>query len=268
MKPFWKYLLICIFTLLVLGFFVFSLRHFSGREKKIVCRNLDIIMADSSNVQMITQKDIALILEEHDLNPIGKTIRDIRTESIEKILHKNPMIKTAECYKTPSGSITIRILQRCPKFRVVGFGSYYMDVDRKPMPVSTNYAAYVPVVSGRVTVSMCSGKMFDFVSYIVDNPFWNAQIEQIYVRDDNKIELVPRVGDGIILLGTLDNYQVKLEKLFKLYQKGFNVIGWNKYKTIDLEYKNQVVCIKGEQNKVQPTVVSEDIKDSIIASKL
>jgi cell division protein FtsQ len=225
-------------------------------------------MADSSNVHLITQADIAQILEQNDLNPLGKTIKYIRTESIEEILHKNPMIKVAECYKSPNGTVTIRILQRCPKFRVVGFGSYYIDIDRKPMPVSTNYAAYVPVVSGRVTVSMVTGKMFDFVSYIEDNPFWNAQIEQIFVREDMKIELVPRVGDTIIILGTLDNYQSKLEKLYKLYLKGFNVIGWNKYKFVDLEYKDQIVCSKVGQQVAQTEGMYEEKKDSIIASKL
>jgi len=268
MKPIWKYIFIGSFTVLVLSYFVFSLVYFSGSEKVNVCKNLQIILADSSNIQLITQKDIAEILEENELNPIGKTIRDIRTESIEAILHKNPMIKVAECYKTPTGTVTIRILQRCPKFRVVGFGSYYIDVDRKPMPVSLNYAAYVPVVSGRVTVSMAKGKMFDFVTYIVDNPFWNAQIEQIYVRDDLKIELVPRVSDAIIVLGTLDNYQTKLEKLYKLYQKGFNVIGWNKYKVIDLQYKDQIVCSKTGPEIAPAKVVTVEKKDSIIASKL
>ena len=116
------------------------------------------------------------------------------------------------------------------------------------MPVSTNYAAYVPVVSGRVTISMASGKLFDFVGFVADDPFWNAQIEQINVRDDLKIELVPRVGDAIIMLGTLDNYASKLEKLKKLYARGFNVIGWNRYRMIDLQYKDQIVCDKmGEQ---------------------
>lgn len=268
MKPIWKYIFISFFTILVICYFVFSLWYFSGSEKANVCKNLEIILADSSNIQLITQKDIAQILEENELNPIGKTIKNIRTESIEDILHKNPMIKVAECYKTPTGTVTIHVIQRCPKFRVVGFGSYYMDIDRKPMPVSTNYAAYVPVVSGRVTVSMASGKMFDFVSYITDNPFWNAQIEQIYVRDDLKIELVPRVSDAIIVLGTLDNYQTKLEKLYKLYQKGFNVIGWNKYKVIDLQYKDQVVCSKTGQQIAPTNVVTQEKKDSIIASKL
>ncbi len=268
MKPIWKYILICFFTILVIGYLVFSMCRFSGREKSNVCRDLKIILADSSNIQLITQADIAQILEQNDLNPLGKTIKNIRTESIEEILHKNPMIKVAECYKTPSGTVSIRVFQRSPKFRVVGMQSYYIDVDRKPMPVSTNHAAYVPVVSGRVTVSMASGKMFDFVTYLEDNPFWNAQIEQIYVRDDLKIELVPRVSDAIILLGTLDNYQSKFKKLYKLYQKGFNVIGWNRYKVIDLQYKDQIVCSKVDPQIAQTKVVREEEKDSIIASKL
>lgn len=268
MKPIWKYILIIFFTTLVLGYIGFSLWYFSGREKENVCRKLEIVLDENAGKQLITEQEVARILEENDLNPIGKTIKHIRTESIEEILHKNPMVKVAECYKTPSGIVNIRISQRCPKLRVVGFGSYYIDEDRKPMPVSANCAAYVPVVSGRVTVSMATGKMFDFVTYLENNPFWNAQIEQIYVRDDLKIELVPRVGDAIIMLGTLDNFESKLGKLHKLYAKGFNIIGWNKYKVIDLEYKDQVVCSKENFQAAKPKLVIEEMKDSIIASKL
>ena len=268
MKPTLKYILIAIFTMLVLGYMVFSLFYFSGNNKEIVCRKLEIVLADSSNIQLITQKDIAVMLDESDLNPVGKTIYHIRTEAIEATLRKNPMIKQVECYKTPSGIVNIRVFQRSPKFRVVGFASYYMDIDRKPMPVSTNYAAYVPVVSGRVTISMASGKLFDFVGFIADDPFWNAQIEQINVRDDMKIELVPRVGDAIIMLGTLDNYASKLGKLKKLYARGFNVIGWNRYRMIDLQYKDQIVCDKMGEQPVHKAVVTIEKKDSIIESKL
>ena len=268
MRPIWKIILITFFTTLVMGYLGFSLWYFKGRENENVCRKLEIVMVESNGKQLVTETEVAKILEENDLNPIGKTIKNIQTESIENILHKNPMIKVVECYKSPSGIVNIRILQRCPKFRVVGYGSYYIDNDRKLMPISKNYAAYVPVVSGRVIISMMTGKMFDFVTFLEENPFWNAQIEQIYIRDDMKIELVPRVGDGIILLGTLDNYQSKLKKLHKLYVNGFNVIGWNKYKVIDLQYKDQVVCSKVDQQIEQSKVKTVEKKDSIIASKL
>lgn len=268
MKPIWKYILITIFATLILGYFVFSLLYFSVSKKETVCKQLNIELIDSTKIQLITEKNIAEILNENDLNPIGKSIKNIHTEAVESLLRKNSMIKMAECYKTPSGIVNIRIQQRLPKFRVVGLGSYYIDADRKPMPVSPNYAAYVPVVSGKVTVSMAADKIFDFVTFLEENPFWNAQIEQIVVRDDKKIELIPRVGEAVILLGTLDNFQSKLEKLHKLYAYGFNTIGWNRYKVIDLQYKDQVVCNKDILTKPQPIVIPVEKKDSIIASKL
>ena len=275
MRPFWKYILISIFSLLVLGYVCFSIWYFSGRNKEKVCCRLVVIVDKSKDCGLITENEVVQILEKNDLNPIGKTLKNIRTDSIEDILRKNPMVKSAECYKLPSGRIDIIIQQRNPMFRVVGMGSYYIDDNRKPLPVSLNYAAYIPVVSGHVTVSMVTGKMYDFLLYVKNSPFWNAQIEQIYVKEDQKIELVPRVGDAIILLGAVDNYIVKLEKLRKLYSKGFNVIGWNKYKLIDLQYKDQVVCNKKEEEKTPSRVVIDSLKkveplkkDSLIAKKI
>ena len=275
MKPVWKYILISFFSIVVLGYLVFSIWRFSGRNQDKVCGQLVVVLDKNPGSQLITEKEVIQILETKDLNPYGKTVKYIQTEAIENLLRKNPMVKRAECYKLPSGRVDIIIQQREPKFRVVGLGSYYIDSDRKPMPVSQNYAAYVPVVSGHVTVSMVTGKMYDFVLFLKENTFWNAQIEQIYVREDQKIELVPRVGDAIILLGTLDNYEKKLEKLHKLYQNGFNVIGWNKYKVIDLQYKDQVVCNKKENINIPLKVAVDSLKkvdpskrDSLIAKKI
>ncbi len=275
MKPVWKYILISFFSLVLLGYIGFSIWYFSGRNQEKVCGQVVVVLDKSLGSQLITEKEVVQILEDKELNPIGKTVKHIQTEAIEQLLRKNSMIKSAECYKLASGRFDIIIQQREPKFRVVGLGSYYIDADRKPMPVSPNFAAYVPVVSGHVTISMVSGKMYDFVLFLKENPFWNAQIEQIYVREDQKIELVPRVGDAIILLGTLDNYQKKLEKLRKLYANGFNVIGWNKYKVIDLQYKDQVVCNKKENLYLPLRVIVDSLKrvdklkkDSLIAKKI
>ena len=268
MKPVWKYIMVSIFACLVLGYLGYTLWFFSGRNEDKVCGKLNIMLDQSIGKQLITEEEIALLLDKNDLNPIGKSEKTIRTEVIESLLRRNPMIKTVECYKTPSGAINIEIHQRIPKFRVIGTGSYYIDDQRKPMPVSPNYAAYVPVVSGQVTVSMASTKIFDFVNYLEQNPFWNAQIEQIYVRENGKIELVPRVGDAIIVLGTLDNFEKKLEKLKKLYKNGFNLIGWNKYKVIDLQYKDQIVCNKKVVETPVKIVTDTLKKDSIIPKKL
>lgn len=268
MKPIVKYTFLSIGVLLMLGFIVFSMWYFTVNTEDKVCHEMEIAFSEHKNNMLISQHEIALMLEQNELSPIGKSLRRIKSEAIEQALYKNKMIKSVECFKSPSGLIKIQVEQRSPKFRVVGAGSYYVDEDRKVMPISPNYAAYVPVVSGRVTVSFATGDLFDFVFFIDQHPFWSAQIEQIHICDDQKIELVPRVGDAIVMLGTLDNYQAKLEKLRKLYVYGFNEIGWNRYKKIDVQYKDQVVCTKVgvDHEALKPLVPI--VKDSIIPIKL
>ena len=78
--------------------------------------------------------------------------------------------------------------------------------------------------------------------------FWNNQIEQIYVTKNRKgkrvVELVPRVGDQIVYLGVLDDYEKKLRKLRKFYDRAIGTVGWKKYAQVNLEYDNQIICTK------------------------
>lgn len=260
--------LISLGIIIILGYLGFAIWNFSHKDKDIVCNKLDIYLTDKEDIRLISQKEIAKILDQKDLNPVGKAYKKIGTESIERELMKNPMIKNVECYKTPSGAVRLDVLQRIPKFIIAGQESFYVDVDRKILPVSLNYAIYVPVVTGRVTKSMATGPIFDFVSYLEENPFWNAQIEQIYICEDMNIELIPRIGDAVIVLGKLENYKVKLDNLHKLYKQAFNVMGWNRYERIDLQYENQIVCTRAGAEHAKPVTETVQNNDSTAIKKI
>lgn len=262
------YIFITLGTLIVLGYLGFSIWNFSNDDKDIICTDIEINLIDKDKIKLISPNEIAKIIENLDLGPIGKKYKKIQTEAIEDALLKNPMIKTAECYKTPSGILKLDVLQRSPKFIIAGQESYYIDNDRKLLPISLNYAAYLPIVSGRVTKSLATGIVYDFVDFLEKNPFWNAQIEQIYIREDMKVELIPRVGDAVIILGKFDNFSSKLENLKKLYDHGFSTIGWNRYQEIDLQFENQIVCKKISTEHTKPLVHTVQINDSSVVKKL
>lgn len=78
------------------------------------------------------------------------------------------------------------------------------------MPVSRRYVAHVPVVSGYVEKELAVTDLYKFALFLQENEFWNDQIEQIYVYPDNDIELIPRVGNHRIMLGTLMNSKKSL----------------------------------------------------------
>jgi cell division protein FtsQ len=81
-------------------------------------------------------------------------------------------------------------------------------------------------------------------SYIAGDPFWNAQIVQVYVNREGEFELVPRVGAQIILFGDGSQIRQKFFKLETLYREGFRQKRWNHYEIINLKYNNQVICTK------------------------
>ena len=262
-----RYVLVGICVIIVLGYLVYAKWSFSDNDYDIICNDLQIHFSDNNKTKLITESDIAKIIDAKGLNPIGVRFKNIRSESIEKELLKNRIIKKVECYKTQSGIVRLEVVQRSPKYIIAGNENFYIDSDRELFPLSINSAIYVPVVSGRITKSFATGPLYDFIDYLEKDQFWNAQIEQVYITDDLKIEMIPRVGDAVILLGTLDKYDDKLQKLAVFYQKGLSVLGWNRYYSIDLQYNNQIVC-KKKTKKTKPVVTPVEINDSTVVKPL
>ena len=79
--------------------------------------------------------------------------------------------------------------------------------------------------------------------FIAGDDFLSKEISQVYYQKD-KITLIPLVGAHTIVMETLDHYRKKLRKLEIFYKKGLKKTGWGKYKTINIEYNNQIVCTK------------------------
>lgn len=239
-----SYILLITGVVIVLGYLVFALIRFSVDERDVKCKNL-IINVDGK-IELIKSGELNDMLRDNDLHPIGQSLNRLRTEQIERFLEQNQLVKQALCYHTPDGSVFVNVSLREPKFLVMTNENYYVDQHKEILPVPLHAVAYVPVVTGRVTRSMAKGPLYDFVDFIGKHSFWNAQVSQIHVREDLKVELVPRVGNTVILLGSLEGYEEKLSRVYRLYSQGFKVMGWNRYETLDLQYDNQIVGIRNE----------------------
>lgn len=86
--------------------------------------------------------------------------------------------------------------------------------------------------------------LFTLSKFIYDNAFWDSQISQVYVHQNGDFELTPRVGNHQIIFGSVEDLEQKFDNLMTFYKKGLNKTGWNEYSTINLKFKNQVVCTK------------------------
>lgn len=254
-----------VYWVISLGYLVAALFFISAKTSELQCTGINIDIKGLSRAKFVSEQDIRTLINTKQANPIGMVLDSINLNSIESIISDHPSVKSAEVYKTVNGTVCIDITQRNPIVRIfnkTGEG-YYLDEDGFAMPLSQKYTAHVLVVSGEINKPFRKNKGIDFSfkgetatdeigldeifelsSFIRNNDFWNAQIEQVYINEKGEFELIPRVGAQTIFLGRIDNYEEKFDKLMLLYTRAFNKTGWRKYESINLKYKNQVVCKK------------------------
>lgn len=88
--------------------------------------------------------------------------------------------------------------------------------------------------------------MIAFLRYISTDNYWSSEIVQVMASggrgDAIELQFVPRSGRFSVDLGTTEDTERKLATLIRFYEKGLNNIGWDRYRSISLRYRGQVVC--------------------------
>jgi len=257
MKISWKIIGILIGCIAVIGMIIAITMFSSTKSENAVCSKVTIAIMDSATYHFVTADELHQLLKNKGIKMQGERMKNISLPTINQCILQNPFVARLECYKTPNHQLKINVWQRHPIVEIMGKTNYYLDETIHKLPVGGERTALVLIVSGNVNDSLLQNRFFPLIKAIHDDPFWNAQIEQIYFQNDSTIELVPRLGDCIIRLGTMDRYQQKMNKLMEFYQQALAHVGWNRYSYIDLQYKDRVICTKKDTGT---EAVSSDIK--------
>ena len=240
-----KKAIVIFVTILLAGYVVYAIITFESKPTESYCKEIQITIKDTASGQFILSQDVSTFLERNKIFPVGKKIANINSEEIEQKLREIPIIGEVECYFSPGGTLFITISQRKPILRILSnLDNYYMDDEAKIIPSSSNFSLHLPIATGNIDTLYAQNNLYKFALFLKENDFWNAQIAQIDVLANKDVVLIPRIGEHQILLGQLDGFEEKLERLMKFYQNGLSETGWNKYDKINLKFENQVVCTK------------------------
>lgn len=248
-------------------YLVVSLSFVASKEASEYCVELDLRIQGNAQNYFVDKHDILEIIKEHNGVILGQKNGTINVRAIEKTLDAHSFIKNAEVYKEAYGKIIVEIEQRNPIVRVIDKNgvNFYIDEQGYIMPVSSKFTARVPIANGNLSVNWDKLKnkylgklmltsdsleasqvanLYQLMAYIHNDTFWQKQIQQVYLNKDAEVEIIPRVGAHIILLGDMHNFEKKFRNLKAVYDKAFRKIGWNQYRTINLKFENQVICTK------------------------
>ena len=261
----------------VVLYLAWAVRECSVRERDIPAAGVVVVVSDSAQMGVITPGMVRGWISAANFIPNNSAVREVPVAGIEKLVRSRGFVRDASVYTDMKGVTHVEITQRRPMVRFgtsTGYDFYVTD-DGWVLPLQPHAPMWLPVVTGDYTPPFGRGfigklpaeeknmdenyrflhNLINFVGFISDDSYWSAQIEQINITaahagtapmraQDYQVEIVPRSGNHVVMLGGLDGYRAKLDKLQRFYAGGLGYEGWDTYRYINLKYKNQIVCTK------------------------
>lgn len=243
-----------------------------------VCRGIDINIHGVHNHFFIDKSDVMKIIASNSgKDPIGQPISSFDLVGIESALEKDVWIKNAEIFFDNNLVLQASIDEREPIARVftTGTSSFYIDSARAMLPLSEKFSARVPVFTGfpseaRVLSNADSNLLTDIKTIslkLETDSFMNALVQQVAITPSRTFELVPYIGNQVIILGDANDIDQKFNKLSLFYRKIIAKFGWKRYSVINLQYKGQVVAkLKGADDITADSLRTIQLMHAIAAT--
>ena len=196
----------------------------------------------------ITPNSSYFISADSIRNSINKyilTSKDsISLSRIEQEIDKNTYVEKSQVYMKIGQELNVDIKQKEPIARVITSDSiFYLDKNSNFMSLSKLKSSNVPLIFGFSEYSDL--KYLTEISLMIKkDEFLNKNISQIFIKDDQKIDLKIRGNNTIIEFGNNNRLKNKIQNLKAFYNRAISKNEIDKYKKINLQFENQVVVVK------------------------
>ena len=167
--------------------------------------------------------------------------------SLENELEKMSHIESAEIYFSVNGEVSLSYYEFKPVVRVFNSEnqSYYLDHNCKRIPLSEKYTADLILFTG-FTENIQDHLILNLAKKIISNKFLSNQVSEVFINELSEAFFIPVIGNHKIKLGSFNSLEVKIKKMMTFYDKIIPKHGWEKYSEINLEYQNQIICLKND----------------------
>ena len=255
MKKTLSIVLVSLFAVLVLVLAGLIYRHFRNQYIKKV----EVKIEQKNGHGFLTQQEVLSLFEKGDSVQHVK-VKDLNLNQIKKKISKNPYVEKADAFINISGNLIVNVKEKVALLRLVNKKgkSCYLDIQGQLFPLGKDYSERALFVNGYIHAPLITGKsvydsiysktklpeLYKLAMKIHSNRFLNAEISQIFVNSEGNVDLVPELGNFIIRFGNLKEQKIKLENLEAFFKQALLNEGWDKYKSINLAFTNQVICTK------------------------
>jgi cell division protein FtsQ len=221
-------------------------------EKRV--KNVSIEIDHSGNNYFVEENDVIDLMTLNGSDPIvDKKYRYLNLKEVEMRIKFFKFVSDAQVSKDHKGNVKVLVKQKRPIARVIYPNGVhaYIGSDGTTLSTSEKFTSRVVIVDGEYASQLMSEDFlkteeghgyFDLLKLVDEDKFWKAQLAQISIDRSGEVVLYPQLGRQTIYLGKPEDLEVKFRNLGLFYTKIVPVKGWNAYKTVNLKYKNQLIC--------------------------
>ena len=230
-------------------------------EKKLTDIQVELV-GESAQALFMDEISIRAILNELGIQ-VGLPIEQVNLTQLERFIEKTEWVKNAEFFINNKLVLEVKIEQRIPIARVftANGNSFYIDNEGSRLPLKQLTVLNLPVFTGFPTDqpklskpdSVLLKDVLFFAKTIQKDSFFMAQVAQVNIEPNGTFQMVPTLGDHTVLLGSVDQLEDKLNRLFTFYKKVWIGSGINAYQVIDCRFDHQVVALKKGLQPIQYT---------------
>ena len=201
----------------------------------------DIYIHNSSNLFITKDSIKSAVIEIITTKNIHKS--SVHLKALEFELNKIELVRKSDVFIDVNGTMVVNIQQRIPIARFIDNKSY-LDEDGLVMPKSKYYSARVPVIRGYANTQDQLDLIYKLSNYIKDDKFLSQSATEILIDSNSNFSIKLRDYRFKILIGQLNNLDLKIKNFKAFYINASANQILNKYSVINLQFDNQVVCVK------------------------
>lgn len=247
----------------------------ANRQRNELCRSYLIDIKEGE--RFVTKASVTKLIRNSVKGNITGTPKvKFDLLKIEQLLEDNVWVKDAQVYFDNKNVLHVAVEERKPIARVFALNnsSFYLDNENKMLPLSERFSTTLPVFTGfpgkkslNAKDSLLLSDISSIATYITAHAFWAAQVAQVDIISCGAacwdFEMIPLVGNHTVRLGDGKDIDKKFNRLYSFYQQVLSKAGFNKYKSIDVQYAGQVVAAKSTANKIDSIQFRKNVMEML-----
>ena len=243
--------------LLVIGvivLIVLAVTHMRNRE----CNDIKVNIQYSGVSAPVSQEDIVALIASGGIATVGIPLKEINTDSIRSLLSTHPYIREVDNIRFIGKTLNINLVVKDFLLHVYPTAGeqFFIDTEGEILPYSDQVQERLIIVNGFINKKYKMGSnitwlkkspmlsAYNIAQEIQKDEFSKAQFREIYINENQEIELVPSAGRQIILFGDDKDAAEKLVHLREVYRNGLIYNNINQYSQLDVRFKNRVIAKK------------------------